>query len=624
MKKVLMIILFLVMVLNLSVASKAYTLVDLKTSNGGNVTYRGSITKVQIADSYESEETDFRGAWVTPFVGDIDSYRGEWAWKTEVAEVIKIFKEYNLNAMIFHVRTHNNALYDSDLNPLASWFSMANFDSFDPLEYLIDECHKAGIEFHAWMNPYRITTNTTDINEAVENGQYLAGRIPVKNPARYAGNLISGDTGVILNPGLPNVREFIVDTCMEVVEKYDVDAIHFDDYFYIKNAQDSDTYRQYNPKKLSLADWRREQVNLFIEALHDELTAYNKANNKAVQLGISPSGIYKNGNGSIESGSNTAGFAHYGDYLYSDTYKWAKEGWIDYLLPQSYWAFEHPIAGYADVMSWWDKAFEGVDCLLYSGIGVYMADGNNYSWKTNSQEFANQLKYLMTLKNVDGYSIYSFKYVRASYNGDTSKSSNQIKNAKKAGCFSDVALNPEVETMKPIVPASVDDLLVNGSTLTWSHNEDAKAYAVYASTSEITYSKDELVAIVGSVDETVTWTSTLKGNYKYAVRAISRTNTLSEVTNTKTYSVVFNDKNGKELSSQQVVEGSSAIAPEAPVVDGYKFVGWDKSFDNVTSDLIVTAVYELIIVTPGTNPDLTIKEYTVIFKMSMYYFDSLV
>ena len=163
---------------------------------------------------------------------------------------------------------------------------------------------------------------------------------------------------------------------MEVVENYDVDAIHFDDYFYISGTNDDATYAAYNPKGLGRADWRREQVNLFIEQLHDAMTEYNSKNNKAVQLGISPSGIYKNGNGSVSSGSNTSGFAHYGDYLYSDTYKWAKEGWIDYLLPQSYWAFEHPSAGYADVMSWWNKAFEGLDCLLYSGIGYYMADSS--------------------------------------------------------------------------------------------------------------------------------------------------------------------------------------------------------------------------------------------------------
>ena len=591
MKKILLCIaLMLSGILGLSFVSQAYNLVDLPSTNGGNVTYRGTSTVVQIPDVYELQGTEFRGAWVSLFVGDMPSYYDEESWKKEVATTIEVFKYYNLNAMIFHVRTHNNALYDSELNPIAKWFTNANFKEFDPLTYLIDECHKAGIEFHAWMNPYRISTLTSDINTAVSEGQYLGEKVPSANPARFAGNLIAGSGGVILNPGLPKVRDFIVDTCMEVIEKYDVDAIHFDDYFYISGAQDDDTYAKYNPKKLGKADWRREQVNLFIEQLHDEMTAYNKANGRAVQLGISPSGIYKNGNGSIESGSNTAGFAHYGDYLYSDTYKWAKEGWIDYLLPQSYWAFEHPSAGYADVMSWWNKAFEGLDCLLYSGIGVYMADGNNYSWKTNKQELTNQLKYLTSLENVDGYSVYKYSYMKDSYRGGMNVSAQQIRNAYKAGCFADVALVPEIETMEPIVLEAVEDLVVNGNTLTWKHNKDAKAYAIYRNEKTRSYDNALLVAIIGATTDVVTWTDDVDGEYDYDVRPISKTNTLGDTK--QLHTVIFQDGEGNILSEQKVANGSSAITPEDPVKEGYKFIGWDQDFTNITEDLVIKALFE--------------------------------
>ena len=596
-KKILLVILFLVVLVNVSFSSKAYTLVDLGSTKGGNVTYRGSSTVVQVPDQYEAGKTEFRAAWVSLFVSDMKSYTNESDWKKEVKSVLEVFKYYNLNTMIFHVRTHNNALYKSKLNPIATWFQNADFDTFDPLAYLIDECHKAGIEFHAWMNPYRISTLTTDINEAVENGQYLGGRVPSTNPARYAGNLINGSSGVILNPGLPKVRDFIVDTCMEVIENYDVDAIHFDDYFYISGTNDTETYNAYNPKGLSKADWRREQVNLFIEALHDAMTEYNTKNNKAVQLGISPSGIYKNGNGSVASGSNTNGFAHYGDYLYSDTYKWAKEGWIDYLLPQSYWAFEHPSAGYADVMSWWNKAFAGLDCLLYSGIGLYMADGNNYSWTSNTQELTNQLKYLMTLENVSGYSIYSFKYVRSAYKGGMEKSAQQIRNAEKAGCFADVVLYPEIDNMKPISVEKVEDLKLTDNVLTWKTNPEAKGYAVYASEDEITFDESEIVALIGSVSDIVEYKSTLGEGYKYGVRAISKTNTLGEgvtVEKTKTYLVTFVDDEGNILSEQRVGEGTSAVAPDDPVKEGYTFIGWDKEFNNVTSDLTIKAKFKVI------------------------------
>ena len=605
-KKILFSILLLLLIVNGGFASKAYTLVDLTSTKGGNVTYRGSSTVVQIPDQYETEKTDFRAAWVSLFVADMKSYTNETDWKKEVKSVIEVFKHYNLNTMIFHVRTHNNALYKSKLNPVATWFENVDFDVFDPLEYLIDECHKTGIEFHAWMNPYRISTLTTDINEACENGQYLASRIPSANPAKFAGNLIKGKSGVILNPGLPKVRDFIVDTCMEVVENYDVDAIHFDDYFYISGSEDDSTYALYNPQKLGRADWRREQVNLFIEQLHEAMTEYNKVNNKAVQLGISPSGIYKNGNGSVSSGSNTSGFAHYGDYLYSDTYKWAKEGWIDYLLPQSYWAFEHPSAGYADVMSWWNKAFEGLDCLLYSGIGVYMADGNNYSWTSNKQELTNQLKYLTSLENVDGYSIYSFKYVRAAYKGGMEISAQQIRNAEKAGCFSNVVLYPEIENMKPITIGKVSDLKNTDNVLTWKHNPDAKAYAVYASTEKVTFDESEIIALVGSTSDIVEYKSTLGTGYNYGVRAISKTNTLGEgvtITKTEEYKVTFMDEDGNILSEQKVIKGSAATAPTAPMKEGYVFKGWDQEFDNVTSDLIIKPIFEEIIEDDPVNPD---------------------
>ena len=225
MKKILIsMVLILTMMFMVGFNSNAYTLVNLKKADGSNVTYRGSSTVVKIPDSYELTTTEFRAAWVSTFVSDIDQYKSEQAWKNEVASVLKVFKEFNLNAMIFHVRTHNNALYKSELNPIASWWKYVDFDEFDPLEYLIDECHKAGIEFHAWMNPYRISTNTSDIPTAIKNGQYLGEALPSVNVANKAENLIKGEGGVILNPGLQVVRDFIVDTCMEVVENYDVDA----------------------------------------------------------------------------------------------------------------------------------------------------------------------------------------------------------------------------------------------------------------------------------------------------------------------------------------------------------------------------------------------------------------
>ena len=171
--------------------------------------------------TYIDPDSEFRAVWLSPIVGDFSSYSSEASFKTEMNNIFTVMEYYKLNAMIYHVRTHNNALYKSILNPVASYWKNVNFNNFDPLEWLIEEAHKKGIEFHAWMNPYRV------------NSSYYGTSLPANNPASNTNNLLTYNSATILNPGLPNVRAFLIDTVMELVENYDVDAIHFDDYFYI-------------------------------------------------------------------------------------------------------------------------------------------------------------------------------------------------------------------------------------------------------------------------------------------------------------------------------------------------------------------------------------------------------
>ncbi|MBQ8293057.1 MAG: hypothetical protein IJX78_04515, partial [Bacilli bacterium] len=271
-------------------------------------------------------------------------------------------------------------------------------------------------------------------------------------------------------------------------------------------------------------------------------------------------------------------FAHYGDYLYSDTYKWAKEGWIDYLLPQSYWAFEHPSAGYADVMDWWNRAFEGLDCLLYSGIGYYMADSSgNASWSTNMNELTNQLKFLNTLENVDGYSMYSFKYMRWAYEGGTKNSALQVNNAYKAGCFDDVALVPEIETMEPIVLGDVEGLKVNGNTLTFNKNNDAKAYVIYRSNGEITFDETEIVDVIGGVTDTITWQDKDNGTYNYAVCPLSRTNTVG---GKAYYSEIENDFNSLTLPE------STSTDFAVPNIDGVSWQLMPTTYAKINGNMV--------------------------------------
>ena len=199
---------------------------------------------VNASDEYNYPVQQFRAAWVSHFAGDVARYQNETQYKKMMTTVLDNMQSMGMNAIIYHVRTHNNAMYNSSMNPIASWWQDVNFDEFDPLTWLIEETHRRGMEFHAWMNPYRISSTGVDDLDA------LAATFLSNNIASDKSMYLSTSGGVILNPGEPAVRKFIVDTCMEVAEKYDIDAIHFDDYFYISGVDDTAT-RNIIPKVLA-------------------------------------------------------------------------------------------------------------------------------------------------------------------------------------------------------------------------------------------------------------------------------------------------------------------------------------------------------------------------------------
>ena len=525
---------------------------------------------------YVNPDTEFRAAWITTLVGDVNPYSSEESFKTEMTNVLDMMDYYNLNAMIFHIRTHNNALYNSNLNPIASWWKTVNFEAFDPLKWLIAECHKRGIEFHAWMNPYRV--NSTLYGET----------LPIENPANNPNNLLTYSGNTILNPGLPEVRQYLIDSVLEVIENYDVDAIHFDDYFYINlgangatsgsntilNEPDQDTFVQYKgnystTSATDKANWRRDQINIFIESLHNAMTEFNTTNNRYVQLGIAPTGIYKNGNGivtydtlgkPITNGSATSGQTHYSSYLFCDSLKWVTEEWIDYILPQSYWATNHPSASYANVMGWWNKVVKNLNVNLYSGIGLYMADmTGTYNWQVDMNELVNQLTYLTTLENVDGASIYSFQYLKKAYNNvDPSlKTAQQVSNiGDNKASWNKQVIQPEIKSMTSIYLNAVNNFQVQQSTLTWDLINEAKFYAIYRSTTEVTFNQNELVDVVSS--NTSSWTDPTTGNFNYGIIPISYTNSLGTPVSSNTRKVIITTDTG-EAKGTEVTQNSGII-----------------------------------------------------------------
>ena len=583
---------------------------NLVLSDGTTVYYKGTTIAVEVPEDYKMQDTYFRGVWVTPLAGCLPSCSSssEANYRKEILEMFDVMEYYGLNALIYHIRIMNDALYPSKLNPKSNYMTT----NTDMLEWVIEECHNRGIEFHAWMNPYRVkSSGGSDLNA-------IANNIKNKCPNNIGSNpdnlLMNSSGGFILNPGLPEVRDFIVETCMEVIKNYDVDAIHFDDYFYITGVDDTSTREKYNPDGLSLADWRRHQVDLFIKQLSDEMRAYNEENNRYVQLGISPSGIYRNGDGvvtydengnAITNGSKTGGMQHYDNYLYSDTLKWCNEEWIDYIVPQSYWGFSHTVAGFADVMGWWNKVVAKKKVNLYSGMGIYMSEtpGKNYSWGFDPNEAYNQILYTTTLTNTSGTVFYNYNYLERAYKGDETSLYGQGLKKIKAEMFTNPAILPVIRTMGEVkidaVKSVKTEVKDNDTLIQFNEVPNAKRYVIYRSLKNVTCAPEEVVAIVSQkpyissnvisfLDE-----GTNGNKYNYAVRAQAANNQLSEPTygGLVTYEVTFTDFDGNVLKKETVPFGGSATAPTPPVRSEGEFLGWGADFSTVTSDLVVNAKY---------------------------------
>jgi len=507
-------------------------------SQGGYIKYRGTTINVEVPTVYEQKQTEFRGVWVSPFAGDISGFtQTDIAFKNELLSVLDVMEQHNLNAIMFHIRTHNDALYNTKLAPKSSYISAANFQKWDYLTWFINECHSRGIEFHAWLNPYRISSSKVTMND-VKN-KYNDYR---ENPAYKAENVLLSDTGAILDPGSPEVKEYLVEVCMEIIRKYDVDAIHFDDYFYEKGIDDSATYQKYkaNYGNPSISDFRRLQVDEFIENLSDAIYDYNIKNNKAVQLGISPSAVYRNGgytteykydsNGSLISPlySNTAGYEHYDSPLYSDTKKWIDEEWIDYITPQLYGSFESTGACYADAAHWWAQVVKYKDVNLYTGLGIYKTlDGSDVGWGAkDNRTFELQLLFNQMYEDIDGFCLYQYKTLLRNPNS---------KDFKKV--FGTMLTNKAVTPRSQRYDITAGDVTnlqlykgTNTYTLVFDKVDKAYKYLVYKAKGEIDVNNPEhLVAIVGNDDVNSYIDQETGTGYTYGVRAVSQSNQISNL-----------------------------------------------------------------------------------------------
>ena len=351
---------------------------------------------------------EFRAVWIAS-VDNIDwpSKKG-MAVDTQKAEFIRILnmhQQNGINAVVMQIRPATDAFYPSPYEPWSEWLSgiqgKAPTPYYDPLQFMIEETHKRKMEFHAWCNPYRADFK-------VGKASIAPSHITRLHPNWF---LEYGDKKYF-DPGNKQAQEFVVEVIKDITDRYDVDAIHFDDYFYPyriakKEFPDSVSFAQYG-NGLKIDEWRRSNVDSVIYKL---FTAIRKTK-PHVKFGISPFGVWRNADKDLRGSNTKAGQTNYDD-LYADILLWLQKGWIDYVAPQLYWEFGHKAAPYEILIDWWSKNTYGKHC--YIGLGIYRA-GTSDAWK-DSTLLPRQIELLRTTPNVQGMIFFSSKSFNRNPNG---------------------------------------------------------------------------------------------------------------------------------------------------------------------------------------------------------------
>ncbi|MCI6288196.1 MAG: family 10 glycosylhydrolase [Lentisphaeria bacterium] len=367
--------------------------------------------KVVVPARYQLRSGEFRGIWIATYVNlDFPRTDSPAQFRKEYREALQKIRNAGFNAVFFQIRPAGEAFYNSSIHPFSRFIrgqEGSGYPQFDMLAYMIGEAHRQGLSFHAWLNPYRVTGVTS-----LPKMQYLKTLSP-KNFARQHPELVlsvpvaKGNT-LLLDPGSPQVRQHLLETVREIIRKYNPDSIDFDDYFYpydYNGTADLATYRKYNRNpKLSLEDWRRENVNRMVRDVSSLIRENNRIQHKNIRFGISPFGIWRNSKSSPH-GSATAGNESYSSN-YSDTRLWVKNNWIDYIIPQLYWKFSHPKAPYAALADWWADTVRGTRVKLYIGTGAHQ-----YFEANNAGELKNQLLFNLRRPEISGVAVYSYRRV---------------------------------------------------------------------------------------------------------------------------------------------------------------------------------------------------------------------
>ncbi len=462
--------------------------------------------------SQTSPKREFRGVWIAT-VKNID-----WPSKAGLSsdlqkeELVRILDEHQrnkMNVIIFQVRPSADAFY-ANSEELWSYFIAGRQGQgpepfYDPLEFAIQEAHKRGMELHAWFNPYRATN---DSNESLVSPNHITHQKPEW--------FFSYSKKKFFDPGLPEVRDYINKIILNVVRNYDIDGVHFDDYFYPYPGKelmpDTITFAQYPNGFTDIHDWRRNNVDLLIKSVSDSI----KKAKPYVKFGISPFGIWRN-KSEDPRGSDTRGMSGY-SALYADVLKWTERGWIDYINPQIYFPFNYAPAAYEKLVDWWAKNAYGKH--IYVGHGIYRLTETKNGWNDPAQ-MPRQIRYLRENPNIQGSVYFSSKSITNNLGA--------FQDSLRLDLNKNIALVPTMPWIDAIKPITVTEVEMKKGKLSWQKSQDRNVfgYVIYRFPKKGTIDTEDPKNIVKVIYDVNSLSYTEEPNfktrkYKYGITALNR------------------------------------------------------------------------------------------------------
>lgn len=479
-----------------------------------------------IAAQSNSIKREFRAVWIAS-VTNIDwpssKYLSPTNQRNEFISILDKHQQNKMNAVIVQIRPSCDAFYPSTIEPWSEWLNgtqgTAPNPYYDPLAFMINETKKRGMEFHAWFNPYRAVVNTN-------SSSVHSSHISVTHPEW----IVTYGTLKVLNPGIPAVRDYVTSVIMDVVRRYDIDAVHFDDYFYPypqsgQTFNDDSTFAQYPNGFTNKSDWRRDNVNRLVKMISDSI----KSVKPYVKFGISPFGIWANSS-SNPAGSATSGLQSYYE-IYCDSRKWIQEGWLDYILPQIYWSIGYSPAKYEVLVPWW--ANTNTIRHFYVGHAAYkIGTTSDPNW-TNYNQIPNQIILNRNNPKVHGSCFFSSRSITYNLGG--------VQDSLRNNYYSNPALIHPMKWIDSIPPLPPVNLQANGNgtivNLTWQKPGTAldgdlpKYFVIYRSEYPDNIDLNNSIFIRKiTVNDTTAFTDNVvsgKG-YRYAVTSVDRIHNESE------------------------------------------------------------------------------------------------